>query len=63
MAHKLNLSRQQITTTLGWKHDSDMPNHYLQDEMATSREGLAFKLAERISKNDFSFLDDIPIAN
>ena len=61
MAHKLNLTRQQITTTLGWKHDSDMPNHYLQDEMATSTDGLAFKLASKIRKNDFSFLDDIPM--
>ena len=61
MAHNLNLTRQQITTTLGWKHDSDMPNHYLQDEMATARNGLAFKLSEQIRKNDFSFLDDIPM--
>ena len=61
MAHKLNLTRQQITTTLGWKHDSDMPNHYLQDEMATSKEGLAFKLSEQIRNSDFSFLDDIPM--
>ena len=63
MAHKLNLTRQQITTTLGWKHDSDMPNHYLQDEMATSKDGLAFKLADKIRNNDFSFLDDIPMNN
>ena len=61
MAHQLNLTRQQITTTLGWKHDSDMPNHYLQDELATAKSGLAYKLAEKIRNNDFSFLDDIPI--
>ena len=63
MAHKLNLTRHQITTTLGWKHDSDMPNHYLQDEMATDKSGLAYKLSQKIRSNDFSFLDDIPIRN
>ena len=59
MSHKLELTRDQITTTLGWKYDSVMPNHYLQDQLSTSKEGLAFKLAEKIRNNDFSFLDDI----
>ena len=61
MAHKLQLTRHQITTTLGWKHDSDMPNHYLQDELSTSKDGLAYKLSEQIRNSDFSFLDDIPM--
>ena len=59
MSHKLELTRDQITTTLGWKYDSVMPNHYLQDQMSTSKDGLAFKLAEKIRNNDFSFLNDI----
>ena len=59
MSHKLELTRDQITTTLGWKYDSVMPNHYLQDQLSTSKDGLAFKLAEKIRKNDFSFLNDI----
>ena len=59
MSHKLELTRDQITTTLGWKYDSVMPNHYLQDQMSTSKDGLAFKLASKIRDNDFSFLDDI----
>ena len=63
MSHKLDLTRDQITTTLGWKYDSPMPNHYLQDEMATDRKGLAFKLSQKIRFNDFSFLDDIPMQN
>ena len=63
MAHKLNLTRDQITATFGWKHDSDMPVHYLQDELSTSKDGLAFKLAERIRSNDFTFLNDVIIKN
>ena len=59
MSHKLDLTRDQITTTLGWKYDSTMPNHYLQDQLSTSKDGLAFKLAQKIKKNDFSFLNDI----
>ena len=59
MSHKLDLTRDQITTTLGWKYDSTMPNHYLQDQLSTSKQGLAFKLAQKIRKNDFSFLNDI----
>ena len=63
MAHKLNLSRDQITQTFGWKHDSDMPWHYLQDELSTSKEGLAFKLSEKIRDNQFDFLNDVIIKN
>ena len=63
MAHKLNLSRDQITQTFGWKHDSDMPWHYLQDELSISREGLAFKLSEKIRQNQFDFLNDVLIKN
>ena len=63
MAHKLNLSRDQITQTFGWKHDSEMPWHYLQDELSTSRDGLAFKLSEKFRKKDFSFLNDVYITN
>ena len=59
MSHKLNMTRDQITTTLGWKYDSVMPNHYLQDQMSTSTQGLAYKLSRKIKDNDFSFVDDI----
>ena len=61
MAHKLNLTRDQITATFGWKHDSDMPWHYLQDELSVSKQGLAFKLARKIRKNEFKFLKDVYI--
>lgn len=63
MSHKLELTRDQITTTLGWKYDSVMPNHYLQDQLSTSKDGLAYKLAQKIRNNDFSFLNDISFTN
>ena len=63
MSHQLELSRDQITTTFGWKYDSVMPNHYLQDQMSTSKNGLAYKLAEKIRNDDFSFLNDISFTN
>lgn len=61
MSHKLDLNREQITATLGWKWDSDMVIHYLQNETSTDRTGLAYKLSEKIRHNDFSFLNDIPM--
>ena len=61
MSHKLDLTREQITATLGWKWDSDMVIHYLQNETSTDRTGLAYKLSEKLKANDFSFLNDIPI--
>ena len=63
MSHKLDLTREQITATLGWKWDSDMVIHYLQNETSTDRSGLAFKLSEKIRNNDFEFMNDIPMDN
>ena len=63
MAHKLDLSHDQITSTLGWKHDSEMPWHYLQGELSTAKNGLAYKLSDKISANDYSFMNDIIIKN
>ena len=60
MAHKFGLTRDQITTTFGWRFDSVMPNHYLQDELSLDQNAFATKLAESIQKDpNFSFLDDI----
>ena len=44
-----------------WIRDSDMVIHYLQNETSTDRTGLAYKLSEKIRKNDFEFLNDIPM--
>ena len=60
MAHKFGLSRDQITTTFGWRYDSVMPNHYLQDELSLDQNAFATKLAESIQTDpNFSFLEDI----
>ena len=60
IAHKFGLTRDQITTTFGWRFDSVMPNHYLQDELSLDQNAFATKLAESIQNDpDFSFLDDI----
>ena len=62
IAHKFGLSRDQITTTFGWRFDSVMPNHYLQDELSLDQNSFATKLAESIQKDpQFSFLEDILI--
>ena len=62
IAHKFGLTRDQITTTFGWRFDSVMPNHYLQDELSLDQNAFATKLAESIQKDpNFSFLDDILI--
>ena len=60
IAHKFGLNRDQITTTFGWRFDSVMPNHYLQDELSLDQNAFATRLAESIQKDpEFSFLDDI----
>ena len=60
IAHKFGLTRDQITTTFGWRFDSVMPNHYLQDELSLDQQGFATKLAESIQKDpEFSFLEDV----
>ena len=60
IAHKFGLNRDQITTTFGWRFDSVMPNHYLQDELSLDQNAFATKLAESIQNDpEFSFLDDI----
>ena len=60
IAHKFGLTRDQITTTFGWRFDSVMPNHYLQDELSLDKNAFATRLAESIQKDPhFSFLDDI----
>ena len=60
IAHKFGLTRDQITTTFGWRFDSVMPNHYLQDELSLDQNAFATKLAESIQNDpNFSFLDEI----
>ena len=60
IAHKFGLNRDQITNTFGWRFDSVMPNHYLQDQLALDDDGFATKLAKSIQKDpNFKFMRDL----
>ena len=62
MANKLGFTRDRICEQFGWKHDSAMPHHYLMDDFNTSKEALAFTIAQTVKTDDsFSFMNDIPI--
>lgn len=62
MANKLGFSRDRICEQFGWKHDSNMPHHYLMDDFNTSRDALAFRIANTVKTDEsFSFMNDIPI--
>ena len=62
MANKLGFSRDRICEQFGWKHDSHMPHHYLMDDFNTSKDALAFTIAQSVKTDEsFSFMNDIPI--
>ena len=64
MANKMGLSRDRICELFGWKHDSNMPSHYLADDFATSTNSLSFLMASEIKKDNLSnILNDVPIDN
>ena len=50
LAHAFKLSRDRITEIFGWKHDSNMPSHYLANELATTDQGLAWNIADQIQQ-------------
>ena len=63
IAHALKLSRDRITEIFGWKHDSNMPSHYLANELATTKQGLAWNMADQIhAKQKFACLQNIQFA-
>ena len=62
LANKLNVPRERITEFFGWKHDSCMISHYLQEELATTSKGLAWQAADAL-KNDWECLQDVSFAN
>ena len=63
IAHTLKLSRDRITEIFGWKHDSNMPSHYLANELATTKQGLAWNMADQIqAKKTFSCIRNIHFA-
>ena len=63
IAHTLGLSRDRITEIFGWKHDSNMPSHYLAHELATTNQSLAWHMADQaIANQPFHCLDQIRFA-
>ena len=62
LANKLNVPRERITEFFGWKHDSCMISHYLQEELATTSKGLAWQSADAM-KNDWACLQDVSFAD
>ena len=58
ISNKLNIPRERITEFFGWKHDSTMPSHYVGSELATTSQGLAWKISDAMADN-FECLNDI----
>ena len=61
IANKLNVPRERITEFFGWKHDSSMISLYLQEELATTSQGLAWKFTDAL-KSNLDCLQDISFA-
>ena len=61
IAKKLKLPRERITEFFGWKHDSEMISLYLNNELTTTSQGMAWKFADALA-NDLKCLDDISFA-
>ena len=63
IAHAIGLSRDRITEIFGWKHDSNMPSHYLANELATTNQGLAWNIADQLSPSvNFNCLQGVHFA-
>ena len=61
LAKKLDVPRERITEFFGWKHDSCMVSHYLQEELATTSKGLAWQAADALQSN-WECLQDVSFA-
>ena len=62
IANKLEIPRERITEFFGWKHDSTMPSLYVGSELATTSQGLAWKISDAMAE-DFKCLNDISFTN
>ena len=61
MATKLGMNRERICEHFGWKYDSHMISHYLQDSLGTDKNGLPCQIAANMLNKDI--FDDILITN
>ena len=52
MATKLGMSRERICEHFGWKYDSHMISHYLQDVLGTEQNGLPCQIARNMLNKD-----------
>ena len=62
IANKLSVPRERITEFFGWKNTSEMPSHYVQEELATTSQGLAWKFADALG-NNLKCLEDVSFAD
>ena len=58
IANKLDIPRDRITEFFGWKNTSEMPSHYLQEELASTSQGLAWKFSDAL-ENNLQCLNDV----
>ena len=52
MAIKLGMNRERICEHFGWKYDSHMISHYLQDVLGTEENGLPCQIARNMLNKD-----------
>ena len=64
MAHAVGLSRDRITEIFGWTHNSNMPSHYLSNELVTTKQSLAWNIADQMHPDQkFQCLKGVNFAN
>ena len=61
IANKMKIPRERITEFFGWKNTSEMPSHYLQEELASTNQGLAWRFSDAL-EDDFQCLNDVSFA-
>ena len=61
IANKLKIPRDRITEFFGWKSNSEMPSLYVMEELATTSQGIAWKLTDAL-QNNLDCLNDISFA-
>ena len=61
IANKLEIPRERITEFFGWKSNSEMPSHYVQEELALTNQGIAWRFSDALS-SQLSCLNDVTFA-
>lgn len=58
IANKLEIPRDRITEFFGWKSNSEMPSHYVQEELALTNQGIAWRFSDALT-DKLSCLADV----